>query len=231
MTLTPTEVRALPAVIDLPTAAAVLDIGRTVAYELARSGRFPTPVIRVGNQLKVPTAYLLELGRQLGANCPLLGRKGHGSWWFRYDAPRSVAGGGQQLRVGPFASRREAEAALAETLDRVNKGVHVDTDRSLTFARYLDEWLEGKVALKSTTRLSYVHHITLYLRPGLGHIKLSELRDTDFQELYAAMRQIGRPRTERPSPMLSRLLAVRTDTHRHADRSSRPAFAASTRPR
>lgn len=61
MTLTATEVRALRAVIDLPTAAAVLDIGRTVAYELARTGRFPTPVIRVGNQLKVPTAYLLDL--------------------------------------------------------------------------------------------------------------------------------------------------------------------------
>lgn len=63
-----------------------------------------------------------ENGRQLGARCPLLGRKGHGSWWFRYDAPRSVAGRRQQLRVGPFASRREAEAAMTETLYRVNKG-------------------------------------------------------------------------------------------------------------
>lgn len=61
MTLTATEVRSLPAVVDLPTAAAVLGIGRTVAYQLARSGRFPTPVIRVGNQLKVPTAPLLDL--------------------------------------------------------------------------------------------------------------------------------------------------------------------------
>lgn len=61
MTLTAIEVRSLPAVVDLPTAAAVLGIGRTVAYQLARSGRFPTPVIRVGSQLKVPTAYLLDL--------------------------------------------------------------------------------------------------------------------------------------------------------------------------
>lgn len=61
MTLTAIEVRSLPAVVDLPTAAAVLGIGRTVAYQLARTGRFPTPVIRVGTQLKVPTAYLLDL--------------------------------------------------------------------------------------------------------------------------------------------------------------------------
>ena len=61
MTLTAIEVRSLPAVVDLPTAGAVLGIGRTVAYQLARSGSFPTPVIRVGSQLKVPTAYLLAL--------------------------------------------------------------------------------------------------------------------------------------------------------------------------
>ncbi len=61
MTLTPTEVRALPAIVDIQTAAAVLGIGRTVAYELVRTGRFPTPVVRVGKQIKIPTAYLLDL--------------------------------------------------------------------------------------------------------------------------------------------------------------------------
>ena len=40
MTLTATEVRALPAVVDVVTAAEVLGIGRTVAYELVRTDRF-----------------------------------------------------------------------------------------------------------------------------------------------------------------------------------------------
>ena len=48
-------------VVDVVTAAEVLGIGRTVAYELVRSDRFPTPVIRVGHQIKIPTAYLIEL--------------------------------------------------------------------------------------------------------------------------------------------------------------------------
>ena len=61
MTLTATEVRSLPAVVDVVTAAEVLGIGRTVAYELVRTDRFPTPVLRVGRQIKTPTAYLLEL--------------------------------------------------------------------------------------------------------------------------------------------------------------------------
>ncbi len=61
MTLTPTEVRALRAIVDIQTAATVLGIGRTVAYQLVRTGRFPTPVVRVGKQIKIPTAYLLDL--------------------------------------------------------------------------------------------------------------------------------------------------------------------------
>jgi hypothetical protein len=61
MTMTATEVRSLPAIVDVVTAAEVLGIGRTVAYELVRADRFPTPVVRVGHQIKIPTAYLLEL--------------------------------------------------------------------------------------------------------------------------------------------------------------------------
>jgi hypothetical protein len=61
MTLTASEVRALPAVVDVVTAAQVLGIGRTVAYELVRTGAFPTPVLRVGGQVKIPTAPLLDL--------------------------------------------------------------------------------------------------------------------------------------------------------------------------
>jgi predicted DNA-binding transcriptional regulator AlpA len=61
MTLSLDEVRALPAVVDVMTAAEVLGIGRTVAYELVRTDRFPTPVFRLGKQIRVPTAYLIEL--------------------------------------------------------------------------------------------------------------------------------------------------------------------------
>jgi predicted DNA-binding transcriptional regulator AlpA len=55
------EFRALPAVVDLVTAARLLGIGRTVAYQLVRQGTWPTPVLRLGHQIKVPSAPLLEL--------------------------------------------------------------------------------------------------------------------------------------------------------------------------
>jgi hypothetical protein len=59
--LTLTEVKHLPAMVDLLTAARALDLGRTKAYELARRGQFPCRVLRFGDTYRVPTAALLEL--------------------------------------------------------------------------------------------------------------------------------------------------------------------------
>lgn len=53
----------LPPVVDVPTAAAILGIGRTAAYELIRSGQWPTPILRLGRLIRVPSAPLLELVR------------------------------------------------------------------------------------------------------------------------------------------------------------------------
>ena len=51
----------LPPVIDLIEAAALLGVGRTTAYKLERRGEWPTPVLRIGWLIKVPTAPLREL--------------------------------------------------------------------------------------------------------------------------------------------------------------------------
>lgn len=55
------DVRRLPVVVDLPTAARLLGVGRTSAYALVRTGHWPTPVIRAGRLIRVPTAPLLAL--------------------------------------------------------------------------------------------------------------------------------------------------------------------------
>ena len=55
------QVRVLPAVLDVPAAAELLGVSRTAAYELIRSGGWPTPVFRLGRLIKIPTAPLLHL--------------------------------------------------------------------------------------------------------------------------------------------------------------------------
>ncbi|WP_347280114.1 tyrosine-type recombinase/integrase [Frankia sp. CcI49] len=72
--------------------------------------------------------------------------------------------------------------------------------------------MAGKASLAESTRRSYEEHIRLYLKPGLGHLKLTDLRDDHIEKLYAAMRLIGRDlRGRKPSPLLVRLLEVRQD--------------------
>lgn len=55
------DVRRLPVVVDLVTAAAALGIGRTLAYDMVRTGRWPTQVLRLGNRIRVPSAALRDM--------------------------------------------------------------------------------------------------------------------------------------------------------------------------
>lgn len=56
-----TELDQLPALLDVPTAAGVLGIGRTLAYDLVKTDRWPTPVLRIGRLIRIPTAPLVRL--------------------------------------------------------------------------------------------------------------------------------------------------------------------------
>ncbi|MDX6738694.1 helix-turn-helix domain-containing protein [Actinocorallia sp. A-T 12471] len=55
------DLRSLPPFIDLMTAAGILGIGRTKAYDLARRGRFPCHVVLIGASYKVSLKDLLKL--------------------------------------------------------------------------------------------------------------------------------------------------------------------------
>jgi hypothetical protein len=60
----------LPPSVDLMTAAGLLGIGRTCAYGLIRRDEWPTPVIRVGRCIRIPTAPLIELLRGTDGGFP-----------------------------------------------------------------------------------------------------------------------------------------------------------------
>jgi hypothetical protein len=56
---TPEAVRRLGMTTDIETAAAILGIGRTLAFELARTEQFPVRLLRMGRRIVVPVADLL----------------------------------------------------------------------------------------------------------------------------------------------------------------------------
>jgi hypothetical protein len=59
----------IPPVLDVPQAARLLGIGRTLAYELVRTNQWPTPVLRMGRLIKIPSGPLIEL-MTTGATTP-----------------------------------------------------------------------------------------------------------------------------------------------------------------
>ena len=54
-------VRGLGATVDVETAGAILGIGRSKSYELAKAGEFPVRVLRIGRRYLVPTPGILAL--------------------------------------------------------------------------------------------------------------------------------------------------------------------------
>jgi hypothetical protein len=58
---TPDEIRAWPATVDVPTAGRAFGVGRDESYRLAREGRFPVPVLRLGRFLRVTRSAVLDV--------------------------------------------------------------------------------------------------------------------------------------------------------------------------
>ena len=78
------ELRELPPVLDVPAAAALLGVGRTAAYAAVRAGTWPTPVLRLGRLVRIPSAPLLEL---LGLPAEHTGGASHETPSVHGDAP------------------------------------------------------------------------------------------------------------------------------------------------
>jgi hypothetical protein len=54
-------VRNLGVTTDVETAGAVLGIGRSKAYEMAKADQFPVRVVHIGRRYVVPVAAILQL--------------------------------------------------------------------------------------------------------------------------------------------------------------------------
>lgn len=140
-----------------------------------------------------------ETKRLLGKKCPDLGKKGHGGWYARYEAPLTADGKRRQPRVGPFDTEREVKVALGKVLGTAASPKAHD-ERKTTLGQYLERrytWRKSEAetgeGLKKSTLDAERETIDLYGAPGLGHIKVVDLTDEHFRELYAAMRKLNRP--------------------------------------
>jgi integrase len=114
------------------------------------------------------------------------------SWRIRYDAGLKPDGKRDQRSKAGFKTKREAQEALSETLERVRRGESLDA-RKITVGEFLDSWLESKRNLRPSTHRAYDGHIRVYLKPLIGNVPLASLRADHLDQMYTAIRS-GRVR-------------------------------------
>lgn len=56
---TPDEIRRFRVTVDVPTAGRCWGLGRDASYRLARTGRFPVPVLELGGRLRVSRSSIM----------------------------------------------------------------------------------------------------------------------------------------------------------------------------
>jgi integrase len=144
----------------------------------------------------------------------------------RYDAPPGADGKRRRSTIGPFRAKKDAEDSLHKELAKIGYDGQA-SDHRLMVGQYLDGWIAGKVDVKKSTLGSYQEAVNLYLRPGLGHLRMSDLGDRHAAALYAEMQKINHdlPPGEKPTELSRRLLAARSASAK----SHKPLSAARVR--
>lgn len=94
-----------------------------------------------------------------GEGGEVLPHKCRGPWSYYVLAGRGPDGRRRQVTRSGFASKRDAEAALRDVASR--EASEIAAVHRLTTEEYLTQWLDGKRALRVTTRESYASHLEL----------------------------------------------------------------------
>jgi hypothetical protein len=125
-----------------------------------------------------------EEGKPLNARCPRLRERGHGSWYFRVEMPRSHDGRRRQLRRGGFSSRQAAQRARDYLR---NPATNEPSPLTVSTAQWLQLWLDTRLGLARSTLRCYSHHVRDYLIPYLGGTLLRELTQARVQAMFTAL--------------------------------------------
>lgn len=108
--------------------------------------------------------------------------RGRDTWQLVYDLPPGPDGKRRQRTETVRGPKKAAQIRLREVLSQVDQGRSVDPGK-MTVGQYLDDWLAGMTASDGTiTRCEGI--IRLYLKPAIGHIRLTHLTALHIEALY-----------------------------------------------
>lgn len=111
------------------------------------------------------------------------GRPKQPNWEYRFEMA-SVDGKRRQMSKSGFRTEKEAYNAGIAALNEYNSGSQVLRPSDMSYADYLDIWLEKYVAvhLKPKTYEAYRGQIKNHIKPMIGHYRLSALTPAILQD-------------------------------------------------
>lgn len=141
------------------------------------------------------------------------------TYYFVVDVGRK-SGKRQQLWRGGFATKREAQDALHEVVNRLRAGEYVEPSRLTVESFALEIWLPAMSGLlRPATWESYARNLRVHVLPSLGDVRLQELTALDLDRLYARLLASGHRSGRGLSPRTVRY--VHTIVHGALDYAAR----------
>ena len=131
--------------------------------------------------------------------CPTCGGSDH-TWGFVVDIGADPATGKRRRRRGGgYPTRKAAEAALRELLDKRDLGQLVPTTTMTVRTFLVDQWLPAmQLSIGPTTLVGYRGNVERYIVPRVGDLQLRALTPPRINLLYADVRANGRQRGDAP---------------------------------
>lgn len=119
-------------------------------------------------------------------------RKRGSSWSYYFDLGK-VNGKRQKKEKGGFATKKEAETALAEAIVRYNSVGQIFAPSDVTVSDYLDQWFDlyVKMNLKYNTQVDYIQIIEKHLKPTFGKYRLRALTPAAIQSYVNDLKSKG----------------------------------------
>lgn len=135
--------------------------------------------------------------------------KKHGpTWRYRIDLdPEPLTGKRRQLTKAGFATKRAAQDACTEAMDKARRGELVRSSGA-TIGEFLEEWIvTRKVDMKPTAWRGYRDYLDSYVLPVVGSTRLQELNTIRLNLLYVNLLEHGRRKVNRDALMFAYYLA------------------------
>ncbi len=135
-------------------------------------------------------------------------------WYPRIELPRGPDGKRRFAYLGGYPTRKQAETALEEELQRRSHGVALDPHK-LTVDQYLDRWLVHiQTTLRARTVGRYRALLKHHVRPYIGTRLLKALQPLEIQGIYDQL-SVGGRKDGKPGGLdPQHILAVHRCLHR-----------------